>query len=71
MIMKQVFFSPEVSCHNVVVIVDVGDDTGEPNDTGFVRVVVGSSGHAEGRLLLDANSPVATETTQSDAGLSC
>ncbi len=67
MISKQVFFSPEASCGGVVVIVDVGDDFGEPNDAGFVREVVGSSGHTEGRLLLDSNSPAAAETTQSDA----
>lgn len=56
-----------MSCHGVVVIVDVGDDVGEPNDAGFVWVFVGSSGHTEGRLLLDSNSPAITETTQSNA----
>lgn len=63
MIREQVVFSPEVSCASVVVIVDVGDDCGEPDDAGFLRVLVGSSGHAEGCFLLDSNNPVATETT--------
>lgn len=62
-----VVFSPEVSRRGVVVIVDVGDDLGEPNDAGFVRVFVSSSGHTEGGVLLGANSPAATETAQSDA----
>lgn len=57
------FLSPEVSCLSVVVIVDVGDDGGESNDAGSLWVFVGSSGHTEGRLLLDSNSPAATETT--------
>lgn len=52
--------SPEASCCGVVVIVDVGDDGGEPNDAGSVWVFVGSSGHTEGCPLLDANIPVAT-----------
>lgn len=67
MISEQVFFSPKVSCRSVIVIVDVGDDVGEPNDAGFVWEFIGSSGHTEGRMLLDSNNPAATETTQSDA----
>lgn len=67
MMSRQVVFSPEASCVSPVVIVDVGDDISEPNDTGSVRVFTGSSGHTEGRLLLYSNSPAATETTQSDA----
>lgn len=55
-------FLPEASCPDVVVIVDVGDDVGEPNDAGSIRVFVGSSGHTEGCLLLDTNSPAVTET---------
>lgn len=49
---------PEASCVCVVVVIDVGDDFGEPYDAAPVRVFVGSSGHAEGRLLLDSGSPI-------------
>lgn len=58
---------PEASCPGVVVIVDVGDWDGEPNDAGSIRVVIDSSGHTEGCLLLDITTPAVTETTLSDA----
>ena len=68
MIRKQMVFPPEASCRSVVVIMDVGDDVDEPNDTGFIRVFVGSSGHTEGCLLLVSSSPAATETERSQSG---
>jgi len=60
--------SPEASCYCVVVIVDVSDNSGEPNDPSFVRVVVGSPGHTEGRLLQGANSSAATKTKEKFCG---
>lgn len=54
---------PEASCKRVEVVVDVGDDGGEPNDAGSVRVFIGSSGHAERCLLMDANNTAVAETT--------
>lgn len=50
--------TPEVSRVGVVVPVDVGDDHGEPDDAGSLRVFVGSPGHAEGRPLLDTDRPM-------------
>lgn len=58
---------PEASCPGVVVIVDVGDGVGEPNDAASIRVVIDSSGHTEGCLRLDITTPAVTETTLSDA----
>lgn len=58
--------SPEVSRVGVVVPVDVGDDHGEPDDAGSLRVFVGSPGHAEGRPLLDTDRPAATERPHSE-----
>ena len=61
---RQVVSSPEASCHCVVVVIDVGDDFGEPYDAALVRGYGGSSSHAEGRPLLGSGNPAATETTQ-------
>lgn len=53
--------SPELPRVGVVVVVDVRDDLFEHDEAGFFWELDGSSGYAEGCLLLKSNGPAATQ----------
>lgn len=51
---------PEASSGSIVVIVDIGDDSVEPDSRASWWVLNSASGNTESHLLLDTNIPAVT-----------